>query len=79
MMVDPKECTDVCLDNILTPTFKSLSVDDQQEFKDYIKIEKETERWHLSDFTIDRHNKVIEEREVEPRFSNSLAAATHCK
>jgi hypothetical protein len=44
MMVDPKECTDVFLDNIIRPTFKSLSVDDQQAFKDYIKIEKEAER-----------------------------------
>jgi hypothetical protein len=37
MMVDTEERTSVSRDNILRLTFESLSADDQQEFKDYMR------------------------------------------
>jgi hypothetical protein len=36
-MVDPKDCANVSPDNILRPTFGSLSVNNQYKFEDYMK------------------------------------------
>lgn len=77
MMVDTEERTSVSRDNVLRLTFESLSADDQQEFKDYMRKWgeefqlwqaqelKEMDSWYLSHLTIDRHQKVVYEREVE--------------
>jgi hypothetical protein len=39
------------------------------------KLEKEAERWYLLHFRMDRHEKVVQEREVE--FISRPRCSTH--
>jgi hypothetical protein len=73
-MVDYKDLNDVSLYNDTRST--NLSVVEHEELEDYIKKWDEEfhrqqaqkcevmEKWYLSYFRIDRHQKVIQEREI---------------
>jgi hypothetical protein len=89
-MVDPKECTNVSRDNILRLTFEpSLSTDDQQEFKDYMRKQgeefkhrqdserKEMESCYLLHFMVGHHQKDVQEKRGRARFPGGLAIAPH--
>lgn len=75
-MVNPKDRKDVSLDSDTRLT--NLSIGECKEFEDYymkkLDVEfqqqqaqerEEDERWYLSYFRIDRHQKVVQEREVK--------------
>jgi hypothetical protein len=66
-MADSKDLDDVTPGNdILGSSFESLLTYDQQGFEDYKnKLEKEMERWYLSHFRMDCHQKAVWVREVE--------------
>jgi hypothetical protein len=61
-MTDPKDHTDISLDNILKPAVESLMVDEQQQYEDYTRQAKEKV---LSQYTVDRHQKVVKHGETD--------------
>jgi hypothetical protein len=61
-MVDSKDHTDISLDNIRKPAIESLSADEQQQYEDYMRQAKEK---FLSQFSVDRHQKVVKYGEIE--------------
>jgi hypothetical protein len=60
-MADSKDHTNISPDNILKPTVESLTVDEQQQYEDYMRQAKEK---FLSQYTVDRHQKVIKHGET---------------
>jgi hypothetical protein len=54
-MVDSKDHTDIFPDNILKSVVESLMTDEKQQYKDYMCQAKEK---FLSQYTVDRHQKV---------------------
>jgi hypothetical protein len=90
-MVNSQDLNDIALGNITRLTIDDLSTVGRQEFEDYMKkLDEEDQRreaqnhedakkWYLSHFTLDRHQRVIQEREVELHTLIGLAAALHCK
>jgi hypothetical protein len=83
-MADPKDHNDVALDNNTRLTNSPVTKDEKLE--DYMKrldeefqrqsahISKMKEKWYLSHFKVDRHQKVVKEREVK---YDSLSALLH--
>jgi hypothetical protein len=61
-MVGSKDNTDISPDNILRPAVESLSADEQQQYEDFMC--QANERF-LSQFTVDRHQKVVRHGEIE--------------
>jgi hypothetical protein len=61
-MVGSKDHTDISLDNILKPTVESLTADKQQQYEDYMCQAKEK---LLSQYTVDRHQKVVKHGETD--------------
>jgi hypothetical protein len=61
-MADSKDHTDISLDNILKPVVESLTADEQQQYEDYMCQAKEK---FLSQYTVDRHQKVIRHGETD--------------
>ena len=55
-MAGSKDHTDISPDNILKPAVESLTADEQQQYEDYMRQAKEK---FLSQYTVDRHQKVI--------------------
>jgi hypothetical protein len=60
-MVGSKDHTDISPDNILKPTVESLTADEQQQYEDYMCQAKEK---FLSQYTVDRHQKLIKHGET---------------
>ena len=60
-MAGYKDHTVISLDNILRLDVQSLSVDERQRCKDYMSQVKEN---FLSQFTVDRHQKVVKHGEI---------------
>jgi hypothetical protein len=61
-MVGSKDHTDISPDNILKPAIESLTGDEQQQYEDYICQAKEK---FLSQYTVDRHQKVVKHVETD--------------
>ena len=61
-MPGSKDHTDISLDNILRPAVENLSADEQQRYKDYMRLAKKN---FLSQFTVDRDQKVLKHGEIE--------------
>jgi hypothetical protein len=59
-MVGSKDQTVIFPDNILKPAVESLTADEQEQYEDYMRQAKEK---FLSQYTVDRHQKVIEHGE----------------
>jgi hypothetical protein len=60
-MVGSKDRTDISPDNILKPAVESLMADEQQQYEDYMRQAKEK---FLSQYTMDRQQKVIKHGET---------------
>jgi hypothetical protein len=61
-MVGSKDQTNISPDNIVKPTVESLTADEQQQYEDYMHQAKEK---FLSQYTVDRHQKVIKHGETD--------------
>jgi hypothetical protein len=61
-MVGSKDHTDISPDNILKPSVESLTVDEQQQYEDYMRQAKEK---LLSQYMVDRHQKVVKHGETD--------------
>jgi hypothetical protein len=61
-MADSKDHTDISLDNILKTAVENLTADEQQQYEDYMRQAKEK---FLSQYTVDRHQKVIKHGETD--------------
>jgi hypothetical protein len=61
-MANSKDHTDISLDNILKPVVESLSADEQLQYKHYMCQAKEK---FLSQYTVDRHKKVVKHGETD--------------
>jgi hypothetical protein len=59
-MFGSKDHTDISPNNILKPTVESLTAEGQQQYEDYMRQAKEK---FLSQYTMDRHQKVVEHGE----------------
>jgi hypothetical protein len=64
-MAGSKDHTDISPDNILKPTVESLTADEQQQYGDYMRQAKEK---FLSQYTIDRHKKVVKHGETDVAY-----------
>jgi hypothetical protein len=61
-MVGSIDHIDISPDNILRLTVESLSADEQQQYEDFMRQAKEK---CLSQFTADRHQKVMKHGDIE--------------
>jgi hypothetical protein len=61
-MIDSKDHTNISLDNILKPVVESLTTDEQLQYEDYMRQAKEK---FLSQYTMDRHQKVVKHGETD--------------
>ena len=61
-MAGSKDHTDISPDNILKPAVESLTADEQQQYEDYMRQAKEK---FLSQYTVDRHQKVVKHGETD--------------
>ena len=61
-MAGSKVHTDISLDNILKPVVESLTADEQHQYEDYTRQAKEK---FLSQYTVDRHQKVVKHGETD--------------
>ena len=61
-MAGSKDHTDISPDNILKPAVESLTADEQQQYEDYMRQAREK---FLSQYTVDRHQKVIKYGETD--------------
>jgi hypothetical protein len=61
-MAGSKDHTDISPDNILKPAVESLTTDEQQQYEDYMCQAKEK---FLSQYTVDRHQKVVKHGETD--------------
>jgi DNA-binding transcriptional regulator YbjK len=61
-MAGSKDHTDISPDNILKPAVESLTTDEQQQYEDYMSQAKEK---FLSQYTMDRHQKVVKHGETD--------------
>jgi DNA-binding transcriptional regulator YbjK len=61
-MVGSKDHTDISPDNILKLAVESLTADEQQQYEDYMRQAKEK---FLSQYTVDRHQKVVKHGETD--------------
>jgi hypothetical protein len=61
-MTGSKDHTDISPDNILKTAVENLTVDEQQKYLDYMRQAKEK---FLSQYTVDRHQKVIKHGETD--------------
>jgi hypothetical protein len=61
-MAGSKDHTDISPDNILKPAVESLTADEQQQYEGYMRQAKEK---FLSQYTVDRHHKVVKHGETD--------------
>jgi hypothetical protein len=61
-MAGSKDHTDISPDNILKTAVENLTADEQQQYEDYMRQAKEK---FLSQYTVDRHQKVIKHGETD--------------
>jgi hypothetical protein len=61
-MAGSKDHTGISLDNILKTAVENLTADEQQQYEDYMRQAKEK---FLSQYTVDRHQKVIKHGETD--------------
>jgi hypothetical protein len=61
-MAGSKDHTDISPDNIMKPAVESLMADEQQQYKDYMRQAKEK---FLSQYTVDRHQKIVKYGETD--------------
>jgi hypothetical protein len=61
-MVGSKDHSDISPDNILKMAVENLTADEQQQFEDYMRQAKEK---FLSQYTVDRHQKIIKHGETD--------------
>jgi hypothetical protein len=61
-MFSSKDHTDISPNNILKPVVESLTADEQQQYEDNMRQMKEK---LLSQYTVDRHEKVVKHGETD--------------
>ena len=61
-MAGSKDHTDISPDNILKQVVESLTTEGQQQYEDYMRQAKEK---FLSQYTVDRHQKVVNHGETD--------------
>jgi hypothetical protein len=61
-MAGSKDHTDISPDNIMKPAVESLTAEGQQQYEYYMRQAKETV---LSQYTVDRHQKVVKHGETD--------------
>jgi hypothetical protein len=61
-MVGSKDHTDISPDNILKSAVESLTAEGQQHYEDYMRQANEK---FLSQYTVDRHQKVVKHGEID--------------
>ena len=61
-MAASKDHTDIPPNNILKPTVKILTIEGQQHYEDYMRSAKKK---FLSQYTVDRHQKVVKHGETD--------------
>jgi hypothetical protein len=61
-MAGSKDHADISPDNILKTAVENLTADEQQQYEDYMRQAKEK---FLSQYTMDRHQKVIKHGETD--------------
>jgi hypothetical protein len=61
-MAGSKDHIDISPDNILKPAVESLTVDEQKQYEDYMRQAKEK---FLSQYTVDRHQKIVKHGETD--------------
>jgi hypothetical protein len=61
-MASSNDHTDISPDNILKPTVESLTANEQQQYEDYMCQAKEK---FLSQYTVDRHQKIVKHGETD--------------
>jgi hypothetical protein len=68
-MTSYKDHTDISPYNILESDVESLTVDEQQQYNDYMRQAKKK---FLSQYTVDRHQKVVKHGETDIAYLLSL-------
>ena len=61
-MVGSKDHPEISTYNILKPALESLTADEQQQYEDYMRQAREK---FLSQYTVDRHQKVVKHGETD--------------
>jgi hypothetical protein len=61
-MTGSKDHTNISPDNILKPAVESLMTDEQHQYEDYMCQAKEK---FLSQYMVDRHQKVVKHGEID--------------
>jgi hypothetical protein len=61
-MAGSKDHTDISSDTIIKPTVESLMTDEQHQYEDYMCQAKEK---FLSQYMVDRHQKVVKHGEID--------------
>jgi hypothetical protein len=61
-MAGSKDHTNISPDNILKPAVESLMAEGQQHYEDYMR---QAEEKFLSQYTVDRHQKVVKHGETD--------------
>jgi hypothetical protein len=64
-MAGSKDHTDISPDNILKPAVESLTADEQQQYEDYMRQANEK---FLSQYMVDRHQKVVQHGETDVAY-----------
>jgi hypothetical protein len=65
-MVGSKDHTNIFPSNIIKPALESLPADEQQQFWGYMnKVQEEAREKYLAHFTINQHQKIIKQGDIE--------------
>jgi hypothetical protein len=75
-MTGSKDHTDISPDNILKSAAESMSVDEQQHYKDFMRQAKDK---FLSQFMVDRHQKGCQTWRDRGRISSTFASNLQCE
>jgi hypothetical protein len=66
-MAGSRVSSEVSLSNIIEPTWKTLSADEQLQFEEHKEqLIQEAKAKFLANFKVDRNNKVVRQRAMDP-------------
>jgi hypothetical protein len=66
-MAGSKDSSEVSTSNIITPTWETLPAEEQLLFEErQEQLIQEAKAKYLSDFKVDRNNKVVRQRSIDP-------------
>jgi hypothetical protein len=74
-MAGSKDLTEVSPSNIIEPAWEALLAEDQQEFEEHTeRMNKEAKAKFLTNFKVDRNQKVVRVRATDPESLQPAAA-----